>query len=880
MLFSKNFFSPKIKIIKENWHTLSIEDIFNKLKSSPEGISHEEVVRRLEKYGKNELPQEEGEPAWRLFLRQFNSPLMYIMMVATVASYITGHKSDTIFIAIVAISNVFVGFYQEYKANKSLSSLKNLIKMKSRVVRADTEQEIDVSFIVPGDIVILRAGDRIPADGRIIECSNFRTNEASLTGESKAVEKNTNIVNPEAEPADRLNMVFMGTLVDEGFAKVVIVETGVHTEYGDIVEMLKETKEETTPLQKTIISLSRIVGIFITCVVGFITLEGILIGRPPEEIFATSLALFVSAIPEGLLPAITIVLTIGMRRILRYKGLVRRLAATETLGGVTVICTDKTGTLTEGKMSATEIISIDNNINNLLRLSILPIDGYIENAKGGLEKMIFRGRPTEQALLRAAAEHGIIKDDLENNYKTIDSIFFSSERKYSASLREISPDVQELSVIGAPERIFERVSLVQTQDGLKDKSSYEFNKINSDWEKLISQGFRVVAVAYRDFKTQDSPRGRLEEEIKDLVLVGILALSDPVRSDVSFALEQTKKAGIKTMIITGDHKNTARSVAEKIGFTILDNEIIEGHELEGLSEEDLSKKVLTVKLFARVSPRHKLRIVKMLQSQGNVVAMFGDGVNDAPALKAADIGVAVDSRVDAAREVADIVLLDGSFATIVKAIEQGRIIFANIRRVFLYLITQDFSQFILFLFSIGMGLPLPFLPAQLLLVNLVESGLPDLALTTEEEKEGVMNKPPRDPSESIVNKSAKNWMIYVFATSGGIAIALYYFLFSIQSDLALTRSMMTVFFCIESLLLALSLRSFSKPFIRASIFNNKWITGAVVISFFGLLSAVYVDSFAKIIYLVPISFASWAIILTANFAEIMIIDKFKLKFLK
>jgi P-type Ca2+ transporter type 2C len=867
------------KIAQENWHALSVQDVLERVKSSKEGISHEEAVERLSRYGKNELPQEEKDPAWKLFIKQFNNPLMYIMMAAIAISYFTGNTSDTIFIAVVAISNVFVGFYQEHKANNSLASLKNLIKLKARIIRADLEQEVEISEIVPGDIIVIRAGDKIPADGRIIECSDFKLNEASLTGESKPVEKQAAPVSQESELADRLSMVFMGTLVEEGSARVVVVETGVKTEYGDIVRMLKNTSEEATPLQRSIVSLSKIVGIFITIVVTLIAFEGYIAGRPLQDIFATSLALFVSAVPEGLLPAITIVLTIGMRRILKYKGLVRRLAATETLGGVTVICTDKTGTLTEGKMAVSSVISANGDENNVLRLALLAIDAYIENTKKGQDKMIYHGRPTEQALLKAGVERGMIKKVLEEKYEQIDMTFFSSVRKYSASLRSLPDGNQELCVVGAPERILDRVSSVLTREGAQGKESEAFRKVHRGLKEAISKGFRVVASAYRIFPSFENHKGKLEESTEDLVLAGFITITDPVRKDAASAFQKTHRAGIRTIIITGDHKATAQAVAEEIGFNITDEQILEGHQIENMTDRELSEKINFIHLYARVSPRHKLRIVKLLQERGEVVAMFGDGVNDAPALKAADIGVAVNSEVDAAREVADIVLLDGSFATIVMAIEQGRIIFSNIRRVFLYLITQDFSQFILFLVSIGLGLPLPFLAAQLLLVNIIESGLPDLALTTEEEKEGVMDEPPRNPKESIVNTAVKHWMTCVFAISGGIAISLYYLLLNLNQNLDLTRTMLTAFFCIESLFLALSLRSFKKSILRRDIFSNKWINGAVFFSFIGLLAAIYIAPFADTLHLLPLTVGAWSTILAANVAEILFIDRFKMRFL-
>lgn len=880
------------RVLKEKWHSLKIEEVYSRLQSPEQGLSSIEAVERLKFYGKNELPEEESDPAWKLFLRQFNSPLMYIMMVAIFISFFVGHTSDTYFIIVVVVSNAIVGFYQEHKANKSLNSLKNLIKQKTRVLRSGREQEVDVSSVVPGDIVILRAGDKIPADGRIIEYSGLKVNEAPLTGESRPIDKNMDQVSPDVEIGDRTNMVFMGTLVEEGSAKILVVETGVKTEYGDIVRLLEETKEEPTPLQRTVVYLSKVIGIFITLVVVFIVGEGYLAGRPMEEIFSTALALFVSAIPEGLLPAITIVLTLGMRRILRYKGLVRRLAATETLGGVTVICTDKTGTLTEGKMQVSKVVvvgedydidstqDISNGVLETMEKAVLCADAYIENPESIKEKMIFRGRPTEQAILKAGVSMGIIKNVIESKYKQIDSVFFSSERKFSASLRDVGKEDYSMCVIGAPERILERVSFVLTPNGVRGVKSEEYKELMEELDSLIKRGFRVVASAYKNIPVNKFEKGSLEKEVEELILVGFIALDDPVRPDVAKAFHDTKRAGIKTIIITGDHRATAQAVASKIGFNIEEDEILEGHNLEKLSDLELSEKIGSIKLYSRVSPRHKLRIVKLLQEKGEVVAMFGDGVNDAPALKAADIGVAVNSEVDAAREVADIVLLDSSFSTIVKAIEQGRIIFANIRRVFLYLITQDFSQFFLFLVSIAIGLPLPLVAVQLLLVNLVESGLPDLALTTEEEKDGVMDEPPRNPKESILHGPSKYWMIYIFTISGGLAFILYYLALQITENIELTRTMLTAFLCMESLFLALSLRSFKKNIIRKDLFSNGWITSAVIISFGALLLSIYWKPMASVLYLVPLSLSAWMMIVGTNVFEILLVDHFKRRFFK
>jgi Ca2+-transporting ATPase len=472
--------------------------------------------------------------------------------------------------------------------------------------------------------------------------------------------------------------------------------------------------------------------------------------------------------------------------------------------------------------------------------------------------------------------YGIRKDVLEKENEVLDTVFFSSERKYSATLRKNKTGEKIIYVIGAPEKIFDMVEYIQTGDALVSKESQEYQYILNKVTELSQKGFRLVACAHQLIETEDAT---ISDQITGLTLTGVIALNDPIRHDVPRAFKQTARAGIRTVIVTGDNKLTARAVAQKVGFSIEDQEIIEGDDIEKMNDVELREKTKTIKLYARVSPRHKLRIVQAFQHMGEIVAMFGDGVNDAPALKASNIGVAVNAQVDAAREVADIVLLDSGFKTIVKAIEQGRIIFNNIRRVFLYLITQDFSQFFVFFVSIAAGLPLPLVAAQLLFVNLVESGLPDLALTTEEDKHGIMKEAPRIKNASIVDKESIKWMMSAFAVSGGIALLFYYVVLHVTGDIALTRTMLTVLLCFESLFLSLSLRSFNKPIIRKSLFDNKWLTGAVIVSALMIFIALYVNPFQSMISLVPLSLGAWCVILLTNCIEILCIDKIKLKFL-
>ena len=875
---------------KKPWHSMSLDDVWTSVDSNIEGLTSTEASVRFEKFGANELPKEKEVPAWLLLLLQFRSPLMYLMAVAVTVSFFISSFTETIFILVVMTINALVGFYQEYKANESFKSLSRFIKLQARIVRGGMEKKVSVSEIVPGDILILRPGDKVPADARIFESDSLKINEAVLTGESQAVEKSSEAVAVLADIANRYSMVFMGTTVEDGTAKAVVVETGINTQFGDIIRLLRETPEESTPLQHTIMTLSKVVGITITVIVLFMFVGGILNGKNVSDMFSVSLALFVSAIPEGLLPAITIVLTVGMHRILKHKGLVRRLAATEALGGVTIICTDKTGTLTEGKMKVDKILTANSEFTvdqfnkikkhpsafDALLAAALSSDAYIENPEEkDSKKLIVRGRSTEQAFVLAAAEVGMRKDVIERDYATLDTIFFSSDRKFSASIRETADGHKTLFAIGAIEKILDMVNSVAVDGGTSSINTIIGKELLEKANDLSAQGFRLVACAKRDIKAKGELKSA-NSYLKQLTLLGFMVLHDPLRKGVPTAFKETRKAGIKTVIVTGDNKLTAKAIASKIGISIADDQILEGKEIEAMSDKELLEKTKTILLYARVSPRHKLRLVQAFQAQGEVVAMFGDGANDVPALKAANIGVVVNSEVDAAREVADIVLLDSGFSTIVRSIEEGRIIFNNIKRVFLYLVTEDFSQFFIFFAAIALGLPLPLLAAQLLFVNLVESGLPDLALTTEDERQGVMSEAPRKSKEGIVNTKVLWWMIAVFSIAGLITMIFFVITYYLNGDLEKTRSMLTLMLCLKSLFLAFSLRSFNKTIFRSDIFANKWLTGAVAISLIMIVGAYTVPPIKSLLALTNLTLIDLLVILLVNILEIILIDRFKL----
>jgi len=876
----------------EKWHIISLSKIFEVIKSNAKGLLSEESQSRLKKFGPNVLPKEKPYSKTRLFFSQFNNSLTYILLVVIFISFFLKQYSDTIFIVIILFINTSVGFYQENKANRSLLALKNMVEIRARVLRDGEEKEINAEYLVQGDIVILAAGDKIPADGRIIKCKGLKINEASLTGESQAVEKEADIkVSPKTSLIGAQNMVFTGTIVEEGWGTFVVLETGINTQIGGIVSLLKNTKERKTPLQKKIASLSKLLSIFIIAVVFVIMITGYFTEKSFLEVFMSSMALVVSAIPEGLLPAITVVLVLGMRRILKRGGLVRKVSATETLGGVTVICTDKTGTLTQAKMQVSHILTstkelLSDNINGLtkngeidgsgshvlaLKAAVLANNSFIENPEAELEEWIVRGRPTEQALLIAGMNAGLNKKDLEKQYPILDKIDFESQFKYSASLHSFNEKNNVFYVVGAPEKIIEQ-SISLYVDGKKEKiESDEFKQLFKKFEGLTRKGLRVIACAYRECPKNIEYKN-LTELAERLILIGFIAIKDPLRPDVYESIATTKKAGIRTVIVTGDHKLTAKAIAEEIGIKSEENNILEGKDLELMSDEELRKKVKDIFIYARVSPEHKLRIVNALQFNGEVVAMFGDGVNDAPALKMADIGVAVGSGTDVAKEVADLVLLDDNFKTVIKAIEQGRVIFQNIRKVLIYLISDDFSEILLFLINMIMGFPLPLLPAQILWINLIEDGLPDIALTTEQEIEGVMEESPRKPGEPILNRALKKWTIIIFFITGLAAFLTFFIFWKLTGDIGKTRTVVFALISFDSLVFAFSIRSFKKSIFRKDIFSNRFLLGGTIISMILLIAAIYLPSLQRILSTQALGINSWLIILGVTLVETIFIE--------
>ncbi|MCD6149371.1 cation-transporting P-type ATPase [bacterium] len=891
-----------------SYHSISANEALKILKTSPEGLSDFEARGRLDAIGKNKLPREKRFSYLKLFLSQFNSPLVLIILVAAFLSSLVGHTVDALFIVFVVFINTTVGFFQESKAEKALEKLSRSVKFYCKVIRQKAKKEILSENLTPGDIVELQEGDKIPADGRVIQSKWLKINEAALTGEWLGIKKENKILSKNIGISDQANMVFMGTIVEEGRGTFVVTATGIRTELGKISQLVKREKETKTPLQKKFARLSRQIGAAILAAIMVFAAIYILSGEDLYTVFITSIALIVSAIPEGLLPAVTVVLVLGMRRLARKKALVRKLNATEGMGAVSVICMDKTGTLTRGEMQVSHILAgaedllgkeaksksacvpgteILGDRLKALEIAVLVNDAYIENPDDELSRWIVRGNPTTKALLLAGVNAGVNKKELEQNFSLLEEINFDSSRKYAANIYKIKKNKVAIYVLGAPEKIIEASKQISDNGTGLLISSREEKKLFKKVDELTGQGLRALACGYKEIALNEYnslsskvKNGHSDFLLQDLNLAGFITLKDFLRADVSGSVEVAKRAGIRPVIISGDHKNTTRSIMEELGADVKDKNILEGGDLEKLDDKQLKEKVKSVDIFARVVPEHKIRIVRALQSRGEVVAMVGDGVNDAPALKAADIGIAVGTGTDIAKEVADIVLLDNSFSIIIKAIEQGRLIKENVRRVVVYLLADDFSELFLFFFAIILRLPFPLYPIQILWINLVEDSFPDIALTTEKDAKGLMDGRPPEVGGPILNRDYKKFMLSVFLVSGLAAFSLFYFSWKFFGDLEKARTITFALIAFDSLTFSFIVRSFRQSVFNRHIFSNKILNYAVLASFLILVSGLYFPPFRKLLNAVPLELTDWGMIIAISLLELLFLEKFKLWFLK
>lgn len=886
--------------LNNNFHAQSIKECLRVLDTNIDGLTSSEAKNRLEIFGLNTFP--DGKRWWllKLFLRQFNNPLTYILVGSVIISSFLRHTVDAVFILAVIVINTCVGAWQEYKAEKTLLFLKKAVEVKNRVLRGEKEAELDASLLVPGDIVILHSGDKVSADARIIEARGLEMNEAALTGESLAAIKDAQALLSENTPlADRKNMVFAGTLVEKGRARVVVTRTGIASELGRISELVRHTAESSTPLQQKLARFARTISVAILVLTLFVMIVGSIRGHSFTEMFVTSLALAVSAIPEGLLPAVAVILAVGMRRLLKQKALIKRLSATETLGSTTVICTDKTGTLTHGDMQVSHIATTSKEIFSdgksfkekldangieshitVLKIALLSSSAYIENPEDELHAWRVRGKPTERALLLAGVHAGLEKSKLEKELPLISELFFDPKLKFSATLREKGAGQAVLYAIGAPEEII-GMSEFYDHDGAAQSLSKEKTLfLQEKNDAMAKKGLRILASAYRMIPNDFAKDKPVSSFLEKLVFTGFIALKDPVRKEVKGALNLTKEAGIRTVIVTGDHKYTAEAVAEEIGMKVDEQEMVVGEDIDALDDRELKEQVKKIQIFARVSPEHKIRIVRSLRENGEVVAMIGDGINDAPALKLADIGVAVGSGAEIAKEASDMVLLDGNFNTIVRAVEQGRIIFENIRKTIIFLLADDFSEIFIVLGTSLLGFPLPLLAVHILWINLIEDGFPAAALAFGQERHGVMKEKPRGLKEPLFSRMYLKWFAAIFLIGGVALFVTYWLVLSITGDINFTRTLIFTLTAIDSLMFVLIVSSLRRPIFRRDLFSNPYLIFSLVIGSLMIFASLYMPFLQKIFFTTPLSVSHWMVILGISAVELVLLEATKYWFLR
>jgi P-type Ca2+ transporter type 2C len=885
------------------WYQQSITDVLEKLNTNQEtGLTETAVKQLLAEIGPNELVDKGIKSPWLILLDQFKDLMVLILIFAAIVSGFLGELNDVIVILAIVVLNAALGFSQEYRAEQAIAALKKLAVPTVRVRRDAHIMEISARELVPGDVVLLEAGNLIPADGRLLESINLKIQEAALTGESEPVEKTTAALNGIALPlGDRLNMAYMGTVVTYGRGTAVITETGMQTELGNIAELIQSVEQEETPLQRRLDDLGKKLAWAAFGIIFIVIVLGLLRGETLEILILTGISMAVAAVPEGLPAVVTITLALGSQRMLKRNALIRKLPAVETLGSVTVICSDKTGTLTENRMTVTvldiagrsktietildekgaivtedlpelnpEIPAADRSLSLLLRAGALCNDAVLEIDAKGQERAI--GDPTEGALIVAAAKIGYQKSNLDQKWPRVGEIPFTSERKRMTTIHRVTEGGNKPNSPwrgkpyiafskGAVDSLLDVITGVLDGDKIVPLDNTMRERINAANAKLAQQGQRVLGVAYKPLETEVFS-GESDMEAEE-IFIGMVAMIDPPRPEVKEAVSRARSAGIRPVMITGDHPLTAQHIAKDLTITNNDRNLT-GYELAKMSVADLKAVVEDISVYARVSPEHKLNIVEALQEKGQIVAMTGDGVNDAPALKRAEIGVAMGiTGTDVSKEAADMVLLDDNFATIVAAVEEGRTIFDNIRKFIKYTLSSNTGELIVMLLSPFLGMPLALLPLQILWINLVTDGLPGLALAVEGSERGIMKRPPFHPKESIFSRGMGKRILWIGFLMGIVSLGTGYIYWLRDPD----GPWQTIVFTTLTLAQmgnALAIRSNIDSIFDIGLFSNKLMLVAVTITFVLQLTLIYVPFLQTFFHTEALGFTDLLIALAAS----------------
>lgn len=849
-----------------DFYQLSVEDVFKSTGSNPDGLSIDQYKKKLLEYGRNELPKESGFKALEFLWGQVKSPLIYILLIASVLAYFAGEKLDTVIIIFSVVLNIGIGFYQEYSSSQILKRLAEKVKVMAYVKRGGEFKEVESVELVPGDIISLKYGMKVPADARLIRAKDLYADEALLTGESAAVKKDIEKITGDKVVGDRKNMVFMGSAIERGEGEAIVVKTGKMTEIGQIATLTTESDEEMTPLQERMAKLGKFLSIIVVVAAVIIVVVGILEDFNFYQIFVTAVAVAVAAIPEGLPAAIAVVLAVASKNIFKNNGLVKQLLAAETLGSVSILLTDKTGTLTEGRMKIERIISkVEDRVLTAIALAN---EAIVQNDNG---KISVKGEATDKAKLEAFLAKGFdIKKTLEL-FPRINFLPFDSSRKILASFhstKENGSSAVHVFVTGAPEVILARSANFSEKENMIIES-----------ENLAKKGFRVIAAAEEMIsRPAEEIAKKSEEELfgltNNLIFLGLIVISDPIRADVRETVKEVRSAGIKIIMLTGDHKLTALTVGSELGFSA--QNVIEGWELDKMSEETLKDKIKNTEIFARVDPRHKMLITKAWKDVGEAVAVTGDGINDAPALKYADIGIALNSGTDVTKEASDLVLVDDSLSTIAQAIKYGRTAFDNIKKVVIYLLASSFTEIVLVLGSLLLRVPLPMTAVQILWTNLVQDGLPNFALAFEKSEKGIMKRKPIRREDPILDRKAKALSFSFAAMTDLILLSIFYFFLEKTSfPIEYIRTIIFTALGTSSLFYIFSIKSLELPIYKANLFDNNYLLFAVGIGFAMMFIAIYVPLFNTILKTMPLHAPHVILIILLGIFKISVMESIK-----
>lgn len=875
------------------FYTLSTQELEDKFKvSACTGLTKEDAKSRREKYGDNRLSEEKKRPWWISFAEQFQDFMVLVLLGATLISAFLGEYTDAITILIIVLVNAVLGFVQEYKAEQSMRSLRELSSPTAYVLRGGNRTEVLSTEIVPGDVVLLEAGDKVPADARIIEDVDLFADESPLTGESMPVHKHSRVILDEKTPlGDQANMLHAGTVITKGRAVAIVCATGMQTSVGRIAGMIQEHIAEKTPLEVRLQELGKYLVAICFAICALVVVIGVWRG---EEIFLMCMAgisLAVAAIPEGLPAIVTVVLALGMQKMMRRKAIIRKLPAVETLGCVTVICSDKTGTLTQNKMTVREIITpsgryeiaeeqmlrsehdtkgkeLSDTLRNAVETAVLCNNSEIRKRDitiGGhwrshQESVVVDGDPTEGALTIVGTRWGIWREQLEQSMMRVGEIAFTSERKRMSVVYEKAKE-RILYTKGAPDRVLELCGYYLAENGMVRPLSPQIKQeIEAQYEDMASRSLRVLATAHRIVKQNETIAESMEQQ---LIFTGLFGMMDPPRPEASDAIRTCREAGVRTIMITGDHPSTALAIAKEIGICQNgEGAVLTGRQIDSMTESDFARAIRTVSVYARVAPEHKLKIVRALKQQGEILAMTGDGVNDAPAIREANVGIAMGKGgTDVAREASAMVLSDDNFATITAAIEEGRGIYDNIRKFIRYLLACNTGEVLTMFLASLLGMPLPLLPVQILWVNLVTDGLPAMALGIDPNEKNSMKRPPRKPNEGVFSRGLSRKIVLRGIQIGVTTVAIFGAVYYMTGDLVKARTMALTTLVMCQMFHVLDCRSEYCNALEAGILRNRFLIGAITSSIVMHICVIYVPFLQSIFSTVPLAIEDWGIIL-------------------